>query len=120
MKKLAYIQKDDICIVSLPSQLNQHDYLGLRDYFKREFIQAGKLRIVLDCSELIDPPSIAYGVMCSVNRDLIRNGGKFAIGNIPKETHDIMERIHITNQVSVFTSDAEAIDHIKELQPGGR
>lgn len=109
MKDLAFVEQEGVCVVNLPSHFTQHDYLNLRSYFKDAFIDRGKLNVVLECTALIDPPSIAYGVMCSINRDLLRSGGRFAIGNIPTETRDIMERIHITNQVNVFLTTEEAL-----------
>ncbi len=104
---------NDIAVVTMADDLTQNDYLEARQYFNNRFIEGGTRYLILDCELLKDPPSIAYGVFCSLNRDFIRAGGRMVIIHISAQVKTIMDRIHVTEQLFLYATQAEAMDALK-------
>jgi anti-anti-sigma factor len=109
MNPLEFKTQGDVCVVRVPESLDQHDYLELRSYFKSEFFDKGKFKIVLDCGAIDEFPSIAFGVFCSLARDSKRLGGFCNLARVSDSMFSIMKKIHIDQQINAFSTIKEAV-----------
>lgn len=109
MKKLDEERKDGVVKLMLRVDLSQNDYLGMREYVRKTYIEQGEQRIVMDCESVQELPSIAFGVFCSLSRDLQRTGGVFGVVHVSSSIRQIMARTHVDQQVKVFGTWNEAI-----------
>ena len=85
-------KKGSLLIIHLQDQLNQQDYLNLKQKIKENFFDNGETCVMVDCAELSSLPSIAYGIFSNLSREAKRAGGCFKLTNVCKEIKDIMEK----------------------------
>ena len=110
MKRLKRTQKDGVTVVSFRSDLTQHDFLQMREYFASNLFGEKKPKVVVDCEGMAELPSIAFGLLCSLSRDATRAGGNFAVIHVADPIHEIIKRIHVDQQVNIFSTLSEAVD----------
>ena len=113
MKKLKQNNKKDLTIVHFRNDLGQHDYLEMREYFSTNHFNTSPFKVVVDCEGMKELPSMAFGVLCSLSRDAGRAGGHFSVIHVCDGIRDIMRRIHVDDQVKVFSTLTEATDAMK-------
>ncbi|OVE81423.1 hypothetical protein BVY04_03270 [bacterium M21] len=109
MKELQYEKNDNYTLVRLRSDFTQHDFLEMRSFFNAKFLDEGDAKIILDCDNMIELPSIALGVFCSLARDVRRKRATFSLIHVSAGVKSIMEQTHVAKQVPVFNTLSEAI-----------
>jgi anti-anti-sigma regulatory factor len=82
MNDLPFSEKDGYCIVHLPDHLCQNDWLAFRNLVNRQFIDHGRIHVIVDCEENDDLPSIAYGSLTSLSRDFHRINGSLYLVHV--------------------------------------
>lgn len=96
-------------IFRVPPNYRQHDYMQMRMHIRGQSIEKGRAYVILDCSDLDDPPSIAFGVFCGIARDANRAGGGCILAHVSTKMMAVLERTHIIEQVLVAATVDAAI-----------
>lgn len=99
MNRLQHTRNAQVHIFRIPADYGQHDYMKMRDHIRSTALQDGQAQVILDCADLDDPPSIAFGVFCGITRDAARAGGKCILVNANARMQSVMSRTHINEQV---------------------
>ncbi len=109
MLQLLENETTNAVIISFPGEMSQNDFLDMRSYFESNYFNKNIFNIIIDCGALTNPPSIAYGVFCSLTRDSMRKGGRLCFTNINPLVKKVMDRIHVTEQINIFENKDDAI-----------
>jgi anti-anti-sigma factor len=112
MKPLDSFQRDNVSVLCLREDLDQHDWLEMRQYVATNFLEAGRACLILDCEACAELPSIAFGVFCSLSRDAQRLGGGLRLIHVSPAVRAIMAQTHVDQRVRVCATLAEAADEL--------
>lgn len=108
------IIEGDECILRIPEGLNQNDWFAMRDWFTRSLLNQALRRFIVDCEAVHMLPSIAFGVLCSLTRDVTRQQGRLCLINVSSNIHDIMRRTHMHRIITICGNRREAAAYLAE------
>lgn len=95
MNDLPFSEKDGYAIVQLPDHFGQNDWLAFRNHINRQFIDQGRIHVIVDCEENDDLPSIAYGSLTSLSRDFRRINGSLFLVHVSERIRMVLNRTHM-------------------------
>jgi anti-anti-sigma factor len=92
MNDLHFTEKDGYAIVHLPSHYSQNDWLAFRNHVNRQFIDNGRIQLIVDCEDNDDLPSIAFGSLTSLSRDFRRINGSLSLVHVSERIRRVLNR----------------------------
>jgi anti-anti-sigma factor len=90
------------------------------DALERELKQAfdqGTKRIVIDCSEVKQVNSVAFGVLISAHSHAVRVGGQFALANINRRIEGNLVITKLVLVFDVYLTVEQAVAALTQPQP---
>ncbi len=109
MKPLTHSEQDGHILIQIPENLSQNDWIDLRDYAHRQFVDKGHVKLVFDCEQVLDLPSIAFGSFTGLSRDLRRINGSLHLIHVSENSRRVLTRIHLDSLIPVAGSLTEVI-----------
>jgi len=92
MNDLPFSEKDGYAIVHLPDHFGQNDWLAFRNLVNRQFIDNGRIHVIVDCEDNDDLPSIAFGSLTSLSRDFRRINGSLFLVHVSERIRMVLSR----------------------------
>jgi anti-anti-sigma factor len=89
---LPFSEKDGFAIVHLPDHFGQNDWLAFRSLVNRQFIDNGRIHLIVDCEDNDDLPSIAFGSLTSLSRDFRRINGSLFLVHVSERIRMVLNR----------------------------
>lgn len=117
MRELPYTEDGGHAVIHLPDDLDQNDWLSLRDLIHRQFVDRGMNRLVVDCERCADLPSIAFGTFTSLSRDLRRMQGSLHLVHVSERIRVVLARTRMDGILAVRGTLTEVI---RKREPGPR
>ena len=108
MKSIKIDKDEDVCVVTVPYSVQQGDYIELKKYLEDELYINGDVNILIDCEPVVELPSLAFGVFCSIARDINRAGGQFGLVHVSTEIQDILKKTHLDKQIKSYNTISDA------------
>ncbi len=109
MKPLATTVQDGHIVIQVPANLDQNDWMDLRNHVHRQFIDQGNIHLVFDCELVADLPSIAFGSFTCLSRDIRRIQGSLHLIHVSEPSRRVLNRIHLDTLIPVRGSLTEVI-----------
>jgi len=109
MSPLSSSEKDGRTIIQLPEHLEQNDWMAFRDRVHRQFIDRGITNVIIDCEQAPDLPSIAYGALIGLARDLRRIKGSFALVHVSTKIRTVLTRTRLDLSLPIHGTLTEII-----------
>lgn len=100
--KLPIHREQGATVFTLTGEMTQNDYLELPAFIHAFFLEKGERKLIFDCKNIEEFPSIAFGVFCTLSRDLHRLKGMLTLIGVKEAMLQIMKQIHFDQQVRVM------------------
>jgi anti-anti-sigma factor len=117
MNELPFSEHDGHVVIQLPNHLDQNDWMSLRDLINRQFVDRGMNRIIVDCEQCANLPSIAFGTFTSLSRDLHRMRGSLHLVHVSERIRVVLTRTRMDGLLAVHGTLTEVI---RKREPGPR
>ncbi len=117
MKPLTAQEQDGHLVIEVPANLNQNDWMDLRDHVHRHYIDKGNVHLIFDCERIADLPSIAFGSFTCLSRDIRRIKGSLHLIHVSESSRRVLSRIHLDSLIPVRGSLTEVIRAKREESP---
>ncbi len=113
MKPLVSRQEDGFTVITIPESLDQNDWMDLRNFILRTYIDQGQTQLVFDCECVPELPSIAFGSFTCLARDVRRSKGTLHLIHISELSRRILSRIRLDALIPIRGSLSEVIRETK-------
>ena len=104
MNWLGSREAEGYSIVALPADFDQNDWLAFRGRVNRALIDRGINRVIVDCRENHDLPSIAYGSLTTLSRDFRRIDGMLILVHVSSKDRAVLRRTGIDQFIPIYRS----------------
>ena len=109
MREFAFSEEGGHAVIHLPPSQHQNDWFSLRDRIHQQFIDQGRVHLVIDCELAVFLPSIAIGSFTSLARDLRRIHGSLHLIHVSEKMRRILTRIKLDDLIPVRGTLTEII-----------
>ncbi len=117
MNDLPFSEQDGYAIVQLPDHFCQNDWLAFRNLVNRQFIDSGRIHVIVDCEENDDLPSIAYGSLTSLSRDFRRIDGSLHLVHVSERIRKVLNRTHMDKILPIHGTMTEVFRSERRSAP---
>lgn len=106
--KISESKQGNVLVLALSGELDAKTAPDLRTHLDNS-IQAGAIRVVLDCKSLTYVASAGIGTLNAVQKALVQKSGQMVLCHVAKDIKDTMDLMYFTKKVKVFPGLEEAL-----------
>jgi len=109
----------DIALIALSGRVTLTDGTAAFDEAVQRLIQEGRLKMILDFSDVPYIDSTALGVMLRAHATLIRRGGGLKLLHVQGHVRELLELTRLLTVFEVFDSEAKAVASLAAIPSSG-